>query len=202
MLSPENIIPSSNMSFYQLNATQIGATVSPPEGQESCSDASEDIITMKQFYACLGGFLLAGFFLHLASLFYSGCSLQHIKFTDSQTQQQGSKVPPSNTLKTSPPSRRWPPLLLALFFLAFLVVFFAAVEETFGAFLAVFSAHGLKWDRKRINDLISVFWASVAAVRLVATVTSFRVPTRALLGVCVTLTPVAVTFLTLTLTIE
>ena len=185
-------------SLQNTSAQHITANV-VSFGNESVtlSDFQDSDVTDVRFvYVVIGAFALVGSALHVLNMCCSGCNMHHIHTEiPIQKQEDESREPkvPSKRHKSS--------YYLALGFTCFIVVFFAGLEEIFGAFLVKFSVEYLDWDTGVSRDLVSVFWGSAAASRFLSTFASYWFQSKFLLGLCTIFATIFTIGMTFTLTV-
>ena len=155
-----------------------------------------EVTDIRLVYTVISAFALVGSALHVMNMCCSGCNIHHIHAEipiQKEEAELGQNKDPNKRHKCS--------YYLALGFTCFIVVFFAGLEEIFGAFLVKFSIEYLEWDTGVSRDLVSVFWGSAAASRFIATFVSYWFQSKFLLGLCTIFATVFTIGMTFTLTV-
>ena len=164
--------------------------VTLPNFQES------EVPDIRLVYTVISAFALVGSALHVMNMCCSGCNIHHIH-AEIPVQKEEAESDQSK----DPNKRHKCSYYLALGFTCFIVVFFAGLEEIFGAFLVKFSVEYLEWDTGVSRDLVSVFWGSAAASRFISTFVSYWFQSKFLLGLCTIFATVFTIGMTFTLTV-
>ena len=150
---------------------------------------------------------LVGGALHGLNMCCSGCHVStHIRGTGGPgsvpQNQTPEKHPTEETFEEKikePKSKQSQYLAMAA--LCLIVVFFAGLEEIFGAFVVKFSTEYLQWDSGTSRDLVTVFWGSLATARFLSTFLSYWLGPKILLGFCTVSTTVVTIVMTFTITL-
>ena len=133
-------------------------------------------------YLLISTFALIGGIMQIINLCCSGCDLQHIHITIKDENNSTDSKKTTMVASLHKEQRCYSFTVLAL--LCLIVVFFAGLEEIFGAFLVTFSVGHLKWETSTSRDLVSVFWGSAATARLISIFVSYCIKPKVLLGFC------------------
>ena len=169
------------------------------------SNFQESQVTGVRFvYLAISAFVLVGSALHVVNICCSGCNMRHIhteapKVAKTRIQEEEEEVEPGQSKNSNKKHKCG--YYLALGFTCLIVVFFAGLEEIFGAFLLKFSVDYLEWDTSVSRDLVSVFWGSAAVSRFISTFASYWFQSKFLLGLCTIFATVFTIGMTLTLTL-
>ena len=199
-----------NTSLYNLNPNLQESQFLPNIDNALDGPIIDDVLrknvvasseTKVQFaYVIIGIGMIIGSSLHVVLFFLSKCDATHIQNNKDSTKEE-EKVTKSVNSKTivngkSLRYRTFSSLLLGvLCILAFMV---GGLEEIFGGFLVTFSVKKLEWKNESATDLPTIFWASIAMIRLLAILLSKFIPAKILIGASISLLTLSVVTMSFT----
>ncbi len=157
--------------------------------------------TKVQFaYVIIGIGMIIGSSLHMVLFLLSKCNTKHIENNGSSTKKEEKVMKTVNNMTNlQGKSFRYKTfsslLLIVLCILAFMV---GGLEEIFGGFLVTFSVKKLEWSKESATDLPTIFWASIAMIRLIAIFLSKLISAKILIGASISLLTLSVVTMSFT----